>query len=116
MIRRIILGFLAFPLGGWMLFDGIHVLTYGKYFGPERPGPWSLLIVKIGVDPFSLGPLFILYGLLWLVFPIALLSGRSWGRTGSLLLAIATLWYLPFGTLTAILYIILLNVWKSRLR
>jgi len=114
MIRRIVLVILAFPLGAWMIFDGIHVLAYGKYFGPEKPGPWSLLVAKAGINPFQLGPLFILYGFLWLVCLFAVLRGKSWGRTVGILVSIVSLWYLPFGTITSVLCIGLLSTWKKR--
>src|SRR4051812_37681062 len=35
--------------GGWMVFDGIHVLLRGKYFGPDKPGPWSHLFTALGI-------------------------------------------------------------------
>jgi hypothetical protein len=40
MIVKGIIAFIAPLLGGWMMFDGSHLLIYGKFFGPEKPGPW----------------------------------------------------------------------------
>jgi hypothetical protein len=100
--------------GGWMVFDGVHVLLRGKYFGPDRPGPWSAPFVKLGVDPFALGPLFIALGAAWLVCLIALLSGQAWGWWGALIVAAATLWYAPLGTVLALVYLALL--WFTNLR
>ena len=100
--------------GGWMVLDGVHVLLRGKYFGPERPGPWSVLFVKFGVDPFALGPLFIALGAAWLVCLVALLSGQAWGWWGAMIVAVATLWYAPLGTVLSLAYLALL--WFTSLR
>ena len=94
--------------GGWMVFDGVHVLLRGKYFGPERPGPWSVPFVKLGVDPFALGPLFIARGAGWLVGLVALVRGQTWGWWGAVIVAAATLWYAPLGTVLAVVYLALL--------
>jgi len=92
--------------GLWMLIDGIYVVANGKYIGPEKPGPWASLISLAGVDVFKLGPMFVLYGIAWLVFGVALLLDASWARSLGLILSILTLWYLPFGTLISIVVLV----------
>jgi hypothetical protein len=37
MLFRATLILIALFVGGWMVFDGIHVLIYGRFFGPENP-------------------------------------------------------------------------------
>jgi hypothetical protein len=37
MLVRATLILIALFVGGWMVFDGIHVLIYGRFFGPENP-------------------------------------------------------------------------------
>jgi hypothetical protein len=91
-----------------MLIDGIYVTANGKYIGPEKPGPWASLISLTGVDVFKLGPVFILFGVAWLVFGGALLSDATWARTFGVVLSIATLWYLPFGTLISLVVLVAL--------
>lgn len=103
----LLLTLIALLTGGWMVFDGIHVLARGKYFGPDKPGPWSNLFMAMGIDPFSLGPLFIALGILWLVFLAATLGGKRWGQRGAVLTAIASQWYLPVGTILSIAYLAL---------
>src|SRR5438046_1304060 len=105
MLNRIFTALTGLLAGGWMLFDGMHVLFRGKYFGTEKPGPWSIPFVRLGIDPFRLGPLFILFGILWLVFLLATLYGQTWGWYASLALALASLWYFPLGTFLSLLYI-----------
>jgi hypothetical protein len=94
--------------GLWMLADGIHVMTNGKYIGPEKPGPWASLIGLTGIDVFKLGPLFVLFGIAWLVFCGAIFSEASWARVFGLVLSVVTLWYLPFGTLISIIVLVAL--------
>ena len=89
--------------GLWMLIDGIYVLANGKYIGPEKPGPWASLISPTGVDVFKLGPVFVAYGVAWLVFVAAFWFDMSWARTFGIVLSVLTLWYLPFGTLISII-------------
>lgn len=50
-----------------MLIDGIYVIINGKYIGPPKPGPWANLFYKFNIDVFKLGPLFMLFGILWLL-------------------------------------------------
>jgi hypothetical protein len=108
MFTKLLASLVALLAGGWMLFDGIHVLLKGKYFGPDKPGPWSLLFTRLGIDPFKLGPLFILFGLLWLAGLALVLTGKPWALYASGAVAIASLWYLPLGTLLSLVYLALL--------
>lgn len=94
--------------GLWMLVDGIFVSVKGKYIGPEKPGPWASVLSVTGVDVFKLGPLFILFGVAWLVFAWAFWMDTSWARGLGLGLSILTLWYLPFGTLISIIVFVVL--------
>ena len=89
--------------GSWMLVDGIYVLLKGKYIGPEKPGPWASVLSVTGIDVFKLGPMFILFGIAWLVFVFGLYSSSGWAYRWGIVLAIASLWYLPFGTVISVL-------------
>ena len=99
---------LAFINGGFMLADGIHVLIKGKYIGPEKPGPWSVLFSRFHINVFQLGPVFILFGAAWLIFGYFLWTGQAGMRSFGMLLSLLTLWYLPFGTLIAIITFLVL--------
>ena len=113
MILKLAMSVVALLAGGWMIFDGIHVFVRGKYFGPERPGPWSVPFARLGINPFSLGPLFVILGALWLVFAVAALAGRGWGRTSGTAVAIASLWYFPLGTILSLIYLVLLYATRA---
>ena len=110
MLRRATLLVSALLLGGWMAFDGIHVLATGKYFGPEKPGPWADLVSAVGLDPFALGPVFVLLGLAWLAALGLVLARHPASRAAATVVGVATLWYLPVGTLLALVVLILLRL------
>lgn len=98
-----------------MLIDGIYVLINGKYIGPEKPGPWALLFESLNIDVFSLGPLFILFGLSWITWLYALWSKKPWMYKFGLGISIATLWYLPVGTLISIILLTILFFNRDKL-
>jgi hypothetical protein len=107
-VIKALLAIVALLAGGWMIIDGVHVLICGKYIGPEKPGPWSALFSRLGVNPFHLGPLFIVLGALWLACLAATLLGYTWGRWAAAVVAVASLWYLPLGTMLSLAYLGLL--------
>jgi len=115
MLVKISIVLLALLNGGWMLFDGLHVIRKGKYFGPEEPGSWSKIATSLGVNPFSMGPLFVILGLVWYVSVVGLLLSSSWGWWALLVSAIATLWYIKIGTIISIIVISLLVLYKESL-
>ena len=115
MITKVIVSVIALLTGGWMIFDGMYVLITGKYFGPEKPGPWSDLVSFIGVNPFNLGIPFIILGVFWLLFLVGMLLNQSWAWYGAVFAAVATLWYLPVGTVLSVSYIGLLFLFRSKL-
>lgn len=91
-----------------MLLDGIFVMFKGKYIGPEKPGPWANLFYKLNVDVFKLGPVFIVFGLFWLIWLYGLWTNQNWVYTFGLVISILTLWYLPVGTFFSIIILLAL--------
>jgi hypothetical protein len=112
MIRKVIISVIAVLNGGWMLFDGFHVLVTGKYFGPAKPGPWADVVAAIGLNPYGFGPFFVVLGILWILFLVEVLRGSRWGWWGALVVAVLTLWYVPVGAVLAVGYIVLLIFFK----
>ncbi|HCL06587.1 MAG TPA: hypothetical protein DHW64_11770 [Chitinophagaceae bacterium] len=98
-----------------MLLDGIFVLVKGKFIGPDKPGPWANLFYKFNINVFKLGPLFIIFGLLWLTWIFALWTNQSWAFTFGVLLCILTLWYLPIGTLFSIITIAIMLFYRQKI-
>jgi hypothetical protein len=112
---KILITILAFLNGGYMLLDGLYVMMKGKYIGPEKPGPWASIFEKFGVDVFKLGPLFIIFGVLWLVWLYGLWTSQSWAHTFGIVVCILTLWYLPVGTLFSLIILLALIFARQKL-
>lgn len=103
-------------LGGWMTFDGSRAFVKGDYVTPAdgpyagQLGPWANVVRGVGLEPRS-SPVkgtFVLLGLCWLTLAIAHLSGAQWARPALIALSILSLWYLPVGTLLAVVELVLL--------
>lgn len=105
---KLLMILLSLSNGTYMLLDGFFVILKGKYIGPEKPGPWAFLFEKLHFNVFKLGPLFILFGLLWLLLTYGFITHATWSTAFGMVLCLTTLWYLPFGTLLSILLMALL--------
>lgn len=105
----------AFVEGGWMLFDGAHRLVAGDYVRVgRRLGPWADVVAAGGIDPMSLGAMFVVLGLGVTIGGIGLLSARRWAWSWAFVFAVGTLWYLPFGTLLSLAVVALLMLPRTR--
>lgn len=100
---------------GYMLVDGVFVMLKGKFIRSEKPGPWANLFYKLNIDVFKLRPLFITFGVLWLIWVYALCTMQSWVYVFGLIILLFTLWYLPVGTLFSITIFISLMTMKNKL-
>lgn len=112
---KIVVTILALLNGGYMLADGIFVLLRGKYIGPDKPGPWANIFYRINVDVFKLGPLFVVFGIAWLLFIVGLWNSQSWTYPLGIAISILTLWYLPAGTVLSIAVLLILLLYRSKL-
>lgn len=98
-----------------MLLDGIYVIIKGKFIGPEKPGPWANIFYKLDVNVFKLGPLFIVFGLLWLAWVISLWTNQPRSYIFGIIVSILSLWYLPVGTIFSIAIMLILVFTKQKL-
>lgn len=112
---KILITILGFLNGAYMLLDGIFVTIKGKYLGPEKPGPWAELFYKLNVDVFKLGALFIVFGVLWLCWLIALWTRHRFTYRFGIVISILTLWYLPVGTIFSITILLLLIFRRNKI-
>src|SRR5262245_53565952 len=106
---------LALMLGGWLASDGVRAFVTGEYVTPRsgpyagQLGPWSKVVTAVGLNPRSAAvkAAHVVLGLLWLAaaacFALRLPVGW-WAMAGC---AVASLWYLPFGTLIGIVQLTL---------
>ena len=111
---KILITILGFLNGGYMLLDGIYVLLKGKYIGPEKPGPWANLFYKLDINVFKLGPVFITFGIMWLIWLYSLWANLSWSYVYGIVACILTLWYLPVGTLFSLIILVILVFVKPK--
>jgi hypothetical protein len=112
---KILISILGLLNGAYMLLDGLFVMVKGKYIGPEKPGPWANLFHKFGIDVFKLGPLFIVFGLVWLTWLYSLWTNQSWSHPFGIIISILTLWYLPVGTLFSLIILLILIFAKQKI-
>ena len=107
---------LAIQEAGWLAFDGTRALVVGDYVTP-RSGPyagqlgaWSKLVARVGLEPRStlVKSAHVLLGTAWLAMVICFALRLPWAWWGMLGCAIASLWYLPFGTLLSLIQIVVL--------
>jgi hypothetical protein len=118
---RIVLLALGLIEGAWMTFDGTRALIVGDYVTRSSGtragelGPWSHIVSSAGIPPRSTAMkfVFVAYGIMWLIVTIAFALRASWALSAMLVAAIATLWYLPVGTILGIVQILSL-VWLRR--
>jgi hypothetical protein len=106
---RIVLMLLGLVEGAWMTFDGTRALTAGDYVTRSSGtragelGPWSRVVSAVGIPPRSTAMklIFVAFGITWLIVTVAFGFRANWALSAMLIAAIATLWYLPVGTLSA---------------
>jgi hypothetical protein len=118
---RIALVILGLVEGAWMTFDGTRGLTVGDYVTPSsgaharQLGPWSNVVRAVGIPPRSTAMklIFVVYGLSWLIISLGLAFHSAWAWRAMLVAAIATLWYLPVGTIFAFVQLLALT-WIRR--
>jgi len=112
---------LALLVASWFVIDGTIALTKGDYVTPKsgeyagQLGPWSKLVKAIGIEPRStlMKSIFLVYGIIWISVIICYILKLNWSWMAMMILAIGSLWYLPFGTLLGIIQIILLIVFRK---
>ena len=112
---KILITILSILNGSYMLIDGIYVMMKGKYIGPEKPGPWSYLFEKVNINVFKLGPLFIAFGVLWLIWLYSLWTNQSWSYAFGIVISILTLWYLPVGTIFSLIILFTLILGRQKM-
>jgi hypothetical protein len=113
----ILVGFTA----GWMLFDGSRALITGDYVTPKsgeyagQLGPWSSLVGAVGIEPRStlMKLIFVGYGLIALAAIVCFALGITWARIVLTVVCILGLWFLPIGTITNLIALILLFVGRK---
>jgi hypothetical protein len=109
------LGLIGCLQGGYMVFDGVHKMTTGSYFGGSV-GPWHIVSDALGVSLDRMAVVFVVVGAAWLAFTAVLLFSRQVAALGIAASAAVSLFYPLFGTLLSIFaLLILLNLHRKGL-
>ncbi|MCA9291118.1 MAG: hypothetical protein KDA25_08315 [Phycisphaerales bacterium] len=109
-------------IGAWLAFDGGRAIIVGDYVTPAsgrfagQLGPWSRLIAAIGLDPRSMPvkALHVVVGAGWIILAVAFMLRRPWASPMLMAWCVATLWYLPWGTLIGLVVLGLLALLHGR--
>lgn len=107
---------IALIQGGWFTFDGSRALLVGDYLtafsGPRagQLGPWSRIVSAIGLEPrsTSIKCLHLALGIAWLISLVTFALRPELGWWAILGCSIASLWYLPLGTVLSVIAVVLL--------
>ena len=107
--------------GAWMAFDGTRALTVGDYVTPSsgahagQLGPWNYIVKAVGIPPRSTAMklIFVVYGRGWLIITLGFALHTTWASRAMLIAAVATLWYLPVGTVFGIIQVAAV-IWLRR--
>ena len=108
--RATLTAVLALVDGSYMTIDSIHRFVFGDFIRiGGQLGLWSGIVSAVGVDPLAIGPVFLVLGIASTSSAIALLAQRRWARPLVMVLAVATRWYLVFGTISSLIQLALLG-------
>lgn len=117
----LIIAVLVLFSAGYMLFDGIRALIVGDFITPTageyagQLGPWASLVNAVGIEPRStlMKLVFIIYGVISLITLTGFVLKQPWGQPALIVTSILGLWYLPFGTFSNIIVLVLLFLNRS---
>ncbi len=103
--------------GGWLTFDGTRALIVGDYVTRDgQLGPWSKIVATIGINPRSrfMKCAHAVLGVAWLVAALMFTLHPQFGWYAILVCAIATIWYVPIGTILSAIQLGLLFLPRIR--
>jgi hypothetical protein len=117
-VLRWIVILLALQEAGWMAFDGTRALITGEFVtaktGPHAGelGVWSKVVSRVGIAPRStlMKGIFAVYGWTWMLIAVCYAMRIGWARNAMFVAAAGSLWFLPFGTISSGIQLILLSI------
>jgi hypothetical protein len=120
MVLKIIIILLSLLNAGYMAFDGGRALIVGDYIRPKagayagQLGPWTKIVSAIGIDPMStlMKCIFLLIGIYGVIAALCFAFNVSAGWKMLLVFCILSIWNLMFGTMSCVLVILFMVMWK----
>lgn len=104
--------FAGFLQAVWMLLEAFALLRGTADRATLRT--WARVAEAVGLDPLRFGPVFLIFGILWVLATVVILSGSPRARRPAAILAVASLWYLIEGTVLAVIYLFSLATLRRR--
>lgn len=103
-----------------MFADGLRAFVLGDYVTPSSGeyagelGPWADVLRAVGLEPRSvvIKTIFVAYGLTTLIAVTGFAINQPWARNFLIVMAVLGLWYLPIGTGTNMIALILLFLFR----
>src|SRR5262245_4295116 len=122
MILKVIVLLLSFVNAGYMTFDGCKALLTGDYVRPSsgkyagQLGPWSKIAEAVGLDPMSTGmkSIFLILGFYVLIASVRFAMNHKYGWILLMIFCIGSIWNLMFGTMSSLICIVLLFIYKAK--
>jgi hypothetical protein len=116
--KRWLIVFMVLTNSGYMIFDGAHAIVTGDYVTPQsgayagQLGPWSKVVQAVGLDPrsFLVKNIFIFEGVMGLAALVAYMRRLKGAKIALALTTALQLWYLPFGTISGMVVLVLLFI------
>ncbi|HEY3763269.1 MAG TPA: hypothetical protein VGN23_16095 [Verrucomicrobiae bacterium] len=116
--KKWLIAFMVVTNSGYMIFDGAHAIITRDYVTPQsgpyagQLGPWSKIVQAVGLDPhtFVVESLFIFEGMASLAALFCYLQRRKGAKAALAITNVLQLWYLPFGTISCIVVLVLLFI------
>ena len=101
----------ALLIGGWFVYDGARAFQKGDYTTPSsgshagQLGPWAKLVALVGIDPrgVPMKSTHIVLGVFWLIAALLFVAKPHFGWLALVVSSVCSLWYLPIGTVFAVL-------------
>lgn len=115
---------LVVVVAGWMLYDGTRALVTGDYVRPAsgpfagQLGPWSHIVSALHVNPTGhpMKVTFVIFGVSGLAAAAGFVGRAAWASRTLLAWSVASMWYLPAGTIAGVLHIAAALLTRSRER
>jgi hypothetical protein len=101
----------ALLIGSWFIYDGVRAFRKGDYTtsssGPHagQLGPWAKLVALVGIDPrgVPMKTVHVLLGVCWIASALLFVAKPHFGWTALVVSSLCSLWYLPIGTVLAVI-------------
>jgi hypothetical protein len=120
MVLKAIIIIMSLISSGYMAFDGLRAFITGDYLRFKNGehagelGPWTNIAEAMGIDPMSalMKSIFVIVGVYGLIATGAFAMNKKQGFLMLVIFCIASAWNLMFGTMSSVIVLLLLFLYK----